>query len=451
MKRFLAVLLSATMLLMGCASNANVTIAASENSQNSSPETSEYRMTASTEEVEETSLIHEKNDEMKIEDKKKDDSRPSQPLIESKYNNIVPDVDGLDDPALLRYVEDNLYLELVKDLDNDEYFVENVNAIYISEEYLEELEYNSKSNIYFGYSLQELDEQFEGTRYIFTLGDDNTTAVNKFEEYDDTYQKVAKNVAVGAGVILICVTVSVVTAGAGAPAISMIFATGAKTGAVMAASSGALSGVATGIVTGIQTQNMSQALKAGALAGSKDFKWGAITGVIAGGATESIKYAKAMKALKGVSLNDGFSMQQAAAIQMESGYPVDVIKQFHSKKEYEIYKNAQLKTMMVDGKLALVKDIDLSYKSELPNGEIATNWQRMSNGYAPIDPSTGKAYELHHIGQKADGTLAVLKAEEHRGNAKILNTVGKETEINRSAFDHVRKSFWKSYAAAVGN
>ena len=41
---------------------------------------------------------------------------------------------------------------------------------------------------------------------------------------------------------------------------------------------------------------MSQALRTAALNGSESFKWGAITGVISGGATETI-------ALKGATLN----------------------------------------------------------------------------------------------------------------------------------------------------
>lgn len=49
----------------------------------------------------------------------------------------------LNDPELLRYIEDNMYAELVAELDSDEYFVQNVSASYLSKEYIEELEYNS--------------------------------------------------------------------------------------------------------------------------------------------------------------------------------------------------------------------------------------------------------------------------------------------------------------------
>ena len=55
---------------------------------------------------------------------------------------------------------------------------------------------------------------------MFTLGDDGDTIVTAFEAYDDTYEKVIKNVAIGTGVILICVTVSIVSEGFGVPAVS---------------------------------------------------------------------------------------------------------------------------------------------------------------------------------------------------------------------------------------
>lgn len=200
-----------------------------------------------------------------------------------------PNFATLSDPSLLQYVEDNIYSDLVARFDSEDYIVESVNAVYVSEEYLEEVAYNSKSNVYFGYTLEELDAQFQGTRYIFSLGENGETVVEEFARYDDTYDRVIKNVAIGTGVILVCVTVSVVSGGVGAPAaVSMIFASAAKTGTVYALSSGTISAVAAGMITGIQTGDFEEAKKAAALAGSESFKWGAITGVIVGGATEAI-------------------------------------------------------------------------------------------------------------------------------------------------------------------
>lgn len=353
-----------------------------------------------------------------------------------------PQFTGLDDPTLHEYVEDAVYKELVDQLDSEDYFVENVSTVYLSKEYLEEIEFNSQTNVFFGYSLADLDAQFEGTRYVFTLDDNNETGVEPFEEYDDdTFEQVIKNVAVGSGVILVCVTVSIVTDGIGASAISMIFATSAETGAVYALSCGTVGAASAGIVTGIQTGDLDQALKAAALTGSEQFKWGAFTGAISSGAEKAI-------VLKGAT-RSGLTMNEAAAIQKESKYPIDVIKQFKSMDEYEIYKKAGLKPAMVGKDLALVREnIDLSYVSEL-NGKKVTNLDRMFEGYAPIDPVTQTPYQLHHINQDPNGTLAILTGSEHQGNAAILNVVGKESEISRSEFDTVRKQFWKDFAENI--
>ena len=347
----------------------------------------------------------------------------------------IPDFQGLDDPTLLRYVQDDVYDELVDSLDSDEYFVENVSAVYVSKEYLEELAFNSQSNIFFGYTLEELDEQFQGTRYVFTLSEDGGTGVEPFEAYDDTYERVIKNVAVGTGVILLCVTVSVVTAGS-APAVSMIFAASAKTGAAFALSSGGLGGVSAGVVKGFQTGDFDEAIKAGALAGSEGFKWGAISGAVGGGATEAI-------GLKGATLN-GLTMNEAATIQKESQYPLDVIKGFASMDQYQICKDAGLATHMVDGKAALVRNIDLNFTDELGR----TNLERMQQGMAALDPKTGLSYQLHHIGQRQDSTLAILTEAEHMqgGNNLIWHLWEGESQIDRVAFAAQRQSFWKSAA-----
>lgn len=349
----------------------------------------------------------------------------------------VPTFTGMSDTDLPGYIEDTLYTSLVSELDSDEYFVENVEAVYISQEYLDELAYNSQANVFFGYTLAELNQQFDGSKYIFTLGDNNETTVEPWEDYEDPYEQVIRNVAVGTGVILVCVTVSVVSGGA---AVSMIFAVAAKSAAVGALSGAALGGVSAGIVTGIQTGDMDEALKAAAIAGSEGFKWGAITGAISGGVSEYI-------GLKGATLN-GLTMNEAAAIQKESGYPLDVIKGFKSMEQYDICKQAGLKPMLVDGKTALVHDIRDIDITSVVDDYGRTNLQRMQDGLAAIDPTTQKAYQLHHIGQKMDSTLAILTEAEHMqgGNNTIWHELGKASEIDRGVFDKQRAAFWKAYA-----
>lgn len=354
----------------------------------------------------------------------------------AEWVEVLPEFDSLSDENLLLEVENLVYRETVEALDSEDYVVENVSAVYLSKEYLEEAAFNSQSNVYFGYTLAELDEIFQGTRYIFTLGDDGTTAVQELQVIDDhTAETMLRNIAIGTGVILVCVTVSVVSAGAGAPAVSIIFAASATTAKTMAVSSAAFGGISAGVVRGIETGDFDEAMEAAALGATEGFKWGAVSGAVIGGGSEAFLLKSATKS--------GLTMNEVALIQKESNLPMDVISQFHSMKEYSVYKEAGLKPVIVNGRVALVQDIDLNYVSELPDGTKVTNLERMQSGFAPIEPATGKAYQLHHIGQKADGTLAVLTEDQHLGNSTILNIAGKASEIDRSGFGNTRKEFWK--------
>lgn len=370
------------------------------------------------------------------------DNTSSETVDPVVWEDAEPHYNALDDTLLLAHIEDLIYTETITALDSEEYFVESVNAVYISKEYLEEVAFNSQSNIYFGYTLDELNALFQGTRYIFTLGENGNTTVQELQEIEDVNtETILKNVAIGTGVILICVTVSVVSAGVGAPAVSMIFAVSATTAETMALSSAAFGGISAGIIRGIQTGDFNEAIEAAALSGSEGFKWGAITGAVLGGTSEAF--------LLKVATKSELTMNEAAIIQADSGLPIDVISQMHSLNEYLVYKEAGLKPIMVNGRIALVQNIDLDYVSQLADGTDVTNLVRMQRGLAPLDPATGKAYQLHHIGQKADGTLAVVTEAQHQGNSAILNIVGKESEINRAGFATVRKEFWEYMGKVV--
>ena len=356
----------------------------------------------------------------------------------------TPEFACLNDPELFAYVEDNVYTATIQSLDSDAYFVEGVTVEYmpkISKEYLEECEYNSRENIYFGYRLSELDAYFEGVPYAFTTNDEGETIVTAFEAYDDRYDRALTNVAIGTGAILVTVTVSAVSGGLGAPAMSMIFAVSAKTGTIAALSSGFIGGVAAGVVTGIQTGDWDEATKAAALTGSEGFKWGAISGILTGAATEAI-------ALKSATAG-GLTMNEAAIIQQETGYPVEIIRQFQTMDQYYISKSAGHYSATVGGHTALVRDIDLDYEDEYG----FTNLERMSAGYAPLDP-TGTPYELHHLGQRTNSTLAILTQTEHRsvGNHKIWHYVDDVTDnpAKQAGWDTTRADFWISFAELVG-
>ena len=355
-----------------------------------------------------------------------------------EWENIELQYSSLDDPELLAHIEDLVYRDTIASLNSEAYFVENVTAIYISKEYLDELAFNSQSNVYFGYSLAELDEIFEGKKYIFNLSEGGTTTVEELLEIEDvSTEKMFKNVAIGTGVILVCVTVSVVSAGASAPAVSMIFAASATTASGFAVSSAAFGGISAGAVRGIQTGDFNEVVQAAAMEASEGFKWGAIIGAVIGGGTEAFLLKSATKS--------GLTMDDAARIQVDSDLPIDIISQMHSLDEYLVYKESGLYPMMVKGRTALVQKIDLTYVSELSDKKV-TNLVRMQKGYPPLDPVSGKAYELHHIGQKKDAMLAILTQDQHRGKGVFtkLHKIWKDSNVPRGTeWNKTVSEFWK--------
>lgn len=340
----------------------------------------------------------------------------------------------LSDPRLPEYMEAAVYSHLVDDLGKD-LCIDNVSAIYLSQEFLDELTYNSKSNIFFGYTLKELDEQFQDQSYLFTV-ENGETVVKARSPYDDTYDKIITNVAIGTGVILICVTISVVTHGA-APAVSMIFAAAAKEATIMGLSSGSISGIAAGITTGVITGDWEKAKKSGLLAASESFKFGAIVGAITGGVNKAA-------GLYNVSNNTQLTMDQVATIQRETKWPLDRISDFQNFEQYEIVRDSGLYGKVIDGKQAIVRDIDLDF---VMDGK--SNLDRMLEGSAPIDPETGIRYELHHMGQTQDATIAILTREEHRGvgNHSIWHDLISPSQVDHgSQWASQKKAFWQSYA-----
>ena len=228
---------------------------------------------------------------------------------EMNYINRHFNSSNLNNQELFDYIESSVYQGLIENL-SDDYIVEEVSTVYLSKEYLDTLVFNSQENIYFGYTLSELDAQFQGQKYIFTLGENGHTVVKPFEKYDDTFDKIIKNVAIGTGVILVCVTVSVVTGGAGLPAVSMIFAASAKTATIMALSGAASGAVISGAIEGVVTHDFNKAMKAAALGASEGYKWGAITGAVTGGFTEGM-------ALRNAATESGYSMNEVANIQKD--------------------------------------------------------------------------------------------------------------------------------------
>ena len=168
---------------------------------------------------------------------------------------------NMSNPELAESLEESVYSSLVATFDSDEFAVDEIEVAYVSKDYLDELAYNSQENIFFGYSLSDIISYFDGEPYVFTV-EDGQTAVRPFESFDDTWEQVAANVAIGTGVIAVCATVSVLAPAAGAPAAVTAIFTFATTGAVTgAAIDGTVSGAFAGIVAGIKTGSVEDAVK----------------------------------------------------------------------------------------------------------------------------------------------------------------------------------------------
>lgn len=356
------------------------------------------------------------------------------PTVDPSYNSFT-------DPVFLDYVNDRVYAGFAEMFDGEDIIIESVQSVYISQEYLDEVAYNSKANVFFGYHLEELEERFQDTRYVFTLEADGTTGVELFENYDDSYEQALKNVAIGAGVILVCVSAVVLTDGAtGFEAINMICAVGAKTGAEMGLGAGVIGALTESLITAKETGDWDQALRAGALKGSKQFKLWGIIGTGVGMGTEYLELLRA-------TLN-GLTLQEAAAIQKESELSLEFIKNFHSMAEYEIYKNAGLEALKLGGNWAFLRDIDLT---SIVDSQGRTNVQRIIDKLSPLDPN-GIAYELHHIGQKIDAPLAILTKAEHiqGGNYNILHYLAESVVEHGAEWETQVHNFWMSYLRYFG-
>ena len=402
------------------------------------------------------------------------------------FQHAIENYTGLNDPDLLQFIENEIAFEI----DTDKYTVDNISVTYLSKAYIRELSYNTKSNVVFGYNIEELDKLFQGKKYIFTL-EDGETVVKEFEAYDNTFDQIIKNVAIGTGVILICVTISAVSGGLGAPAVSAIFYASAKSATEFALSSAVINSAITAAVTGIETKDFEKTMKAALLSGSEGFKMGAIFGAAAGGAIEAVTLkvatgggmpvedvltilndhkdlpARFLKELKNLEEFEkwvaeakrlNITIEELVKIHMATKYPLEIVKCFKTLEENAIYyEEAGLYIQKVNNSLALVRDIDLNFKTVTPKGRVMTNLERMKEGYAAIDPLTGKAYQLHHIGQSVDSPLAILTNEEHLSskNYSILHNVnitpGTGVHSLDPTWDTKRAAFWKAYAKLFEN
>lgn len=134
-----------------------------------------------------------------------------------------------------------------------------------------------------------------------------------------------------------------------------------------------------------------------------------------------------------------------------------------SPEEAEIYRRAGLKEARIGGRPALIRhDIDWSDYSIRRNTWLRNKladydkWAEYNNadligeGFPPRDRN-GDPYELHHIGQRQDSPFAELTWAEHMGdgNNVILHQMGKESEIDREAFEAEKSAYWQARFKAL--
>lgn len=136
----------------------------------------------------------------------------------------------------------------------------------------------------------------------------------------------------------------------------------------------------------------------------------------------------------------------------------EIVSAIRSKEEADIYLHAGLKESFVGGRPALIRtDIEWSDYSIRRNTWLRNKladydkWAEYNNadligeGYPPRDRN-GDPYELHHIGQRQDSPFAELTWAEHMGdgNNTILHQPGKESEIDREAFESEKSAYWQA-------
>ena len=208
----------------------------------------------------------------------------------------MPEYDSLNDPALLQYIADSVYANTELALGDDNYTIEDVSAIFVTKEYLEELEYYTRQNVYYGYTLEELDRRFDNERYYFTLGDNGQTVVKKIEKdgTGDAVIDMVKDVVIGGGIIIVCVVISYVTQGTGTSKtlqiIHAISTAAYKNGIAEALRRSFIETFSAIIAQSGEIDDVNELLQTAAPAAAEGFKYGAIFGSITGMAKGLFKH-----------------------------------------------------------------------------------------------------------------------------------------------------------------
>lgn len=132
-------------------------------------------------------------------------------------------------------------------------------------------------------------------------------------------------------------------------------------------------------------------------------------------------------------------------LKAETGWSNKITDVIANSRQLDIYKNAALKELQINGRDCLLREVDWNYVDEQSG---LTNRERASRGLSPVDSNTGEKIQLHHMGQKFDSPFAELSATEHGdGNYSVLHQNSIESWRRnpdlRTAYNDQRISHWK--------
>lgn len=172
----------------------------------------------------------------------------------------------------------NLSYLVSESLENSKYpvLVEDIAIQTISQEYYEELEFNSQENIYFGHTESQLLQLFDTAKYSFTVNSNGKTIVGLDSDLfkEDYLTKAMKNVAIGGGVIIVCASVSVVLSGGATTPMAIMIVAGKLT--TEAALASVISGVVTAGISKFNGESNEKILENTITSASEGFKYAAI-------------------------------------------------------------------------------------------------------------------------------------------------------------------------------
>ena len=202
--------------------------------------------------------------------------------LQNQEGNVVT-FDDFSSVDTLEYIRNSVEDDLQETLDG--YEVDYVECVYISQEYIDELNYNSLSNVYYGYEYADVIANMDGINWTFGVDENGETVVTEVQNPSIELGKIITKVAIGTGVILICVVLSASATAVGAKPVACFFAGAAKGAIEGAITGGSIGGLMGGTIAGIENQSWDAALAEGLETAADGFMWGAIAGAIKGGMT----------------------------------------------------------------------------------------------------------------------------------------------------------------------